>query len=282
MEPRRGVAEWLRHTGKWQGCRRQAAIERPAQYLRKARTAKTEKGPTGWLRSGKAAFDTRSIGRCRGVGVGWFNSTATAITTVNVDLDGGEAGLLWTENVETFHPLQIETLRPRLCEARQRRQRAARAAKPVTRNGARVDASSHGRRGRAYSPRRPRFAFTPFAIISASFRPKLLTSIGAGTSLGWGAESGSSCFGGSEGIFCLRMGTTLAPALCNNTKQATAVHAKTQHSHAVSSAQKWLCYARLLAPCLSPELRNQLLEMAREWMRAVIDEEDGTATPAPE
>jgi hypothetical protein len=31
-----------------------------------------------------------------------------------------------------------------------------------------------------------------------------------------------------------------------------------------------------------PELRNQLLEMAREWMLAVIDEEDGTETPPPD
>jgi hypothetical protein len=31
-----------------------------------------------------------------------------------------------------------------------------------------------------------------------------------------------------------------------------------------------------------PELRNQLLEMAREWMQAVIDEQDGTETPPPE
>jgi hypothetical protein len=32
---------------------------------------------------------------------------------------------------------------------------------------------------------------------------------------------------------------------------------------------------------LSPELRNQLLEMAREWMHAIIAEEDGSETPAP-
>ena len=32
---------------------------------------------------------------------------------------------------------------------------------------------------------------------------------------------------------------------------------------------------------VSPELRNQLLEMAREWMHAIIAEEDGSQTPAP-
>jgi hypothetical protein len=32
----------------------------------------------------------------------------------------------------------------------------------------------------------------------------------------------------------------------------------------------------------APELRDQLLTMAREWMRAVIDEQDGTETPSPE
>ena len=31
-----------------------------------------------------------------------------------------------------------------------------------------------------------------------------------------------------------------------------------------------------------PELRDQLLKMAREWMHAVIDEEDGTETPPPD
>jgi hypothetical protein len=31
-----------------------------------------------------------------------------------------------------------------------------------------------------------------------------------------------------------------------------------------------------------PELRNQLLEMAREWMHAVIDEEDAEINLPPE
>jgi hypothetical protein len=30
------------------------------------------------------------------------------------------------------------------------------------------------------------------------------------------------------------------------------------------------------------EVREQLLQMAREWMHAVIDKEDGTETPPPE
>ena len=30
-----------------------------------------------------------------------------------------------------------------------------------------------------------------------------------------------------------------------------------------------------------PELRHQLLEMAREWMRALIDEQNSTDTPRP-
>jgi hypothetical protein len=31
-----------------------------------------------------------------------------------------------------------------------------------------------------------------------------------------------------------------------------------------------------------PELRKQLLEMAREWMQAVIEEESGSETPQTE
>lgn len=31
-----------------------------------------------------------------------------------------------------------------------------------------------------------------------------------------------------------------------------------------------------------PELRKQLLEMAREWMQAVIEQEDGSAAPQSE
>ena len=49
---------------------------------------------------------------------------------------------------------------------------------------------AYGRGGwYVYFRRRPRFedAFTAFAIISASFRPKLLASIGAGASLSWPA-----------------------------------------------------------------------------------------------
>jgi hypothetical protein len=51
---------------------------------------------------------------------------------------------------------------------------------------------AYGRGGwYVYFRRRPRFedAFTAFAIISASFRPKLLASIGAGASLSWPAIS---------------------------------------------------------------------------------------------
>jgi hypothetical protein len=35
-------------------------------------------------------------------------------------------------------------------------------------------------------------------------------------------------------------------------------------------------------PNIPPELRQQLLQMAREWMQVVIDEKDGTETPPPE
>ena len=55
---------------------------------------------------------------------------------------------------------------------------------------------------------------------------------------------------------------------------------------AMSSSTDFETYARdcvKLAeqPDAPPELREQLLQMAREWMQAAITEEDGTSKPVP-
>jgi hypothetical protein len=54
---------------------------------------------------------------------------------------------------------------------------------------------------------------------------------------------------------------------------------------ASQSAKEFEYYARdcvKLAeqPNMPPEVREQLLQMAREWMKALMDGEDGTATVA--
>jgi hypothetical protein len=59
------------------------------------------------------------------------------------------------------------------------------------------------------------------------------------------------------------------------------------HAMSVGTAKGFQDYARDCVKLANgdnvpPELRKQLLEMAREWMQAVIEQEDGSEAPQSE